>query len=94
MVGQWANVIVQKVPSNLVIDHFWPSIARLPGMSVLIPYFMKPLARMLERRIAFHPLNKLVLTYHFLRGMETGAPTSGADVKEDRIADQPEAMRH
>lgn len=87
MVGRWANVIVQKVPPHLVIDHFWPSIARWPGMSALIPHFMQPFARILERRIASHSLNKLVLTYHFLLGMDQGAPTAGTRREDGRIAD-------
>jgi GT2 family glycosyltransferase len=74
MVGRWANLIVQKVPPHLVIDHFWPSIARWPTMDVVIPHFMEPLARRLERRVAIHSLNKLVTTHHFLRGMDKGVP--------------------
>jgi len=90
MVGRWANVIVEKVPSHLVIDHFWPTIARWPGMGLLIPHLFCPLARRLERRVTFHPLNKLVTTHHFLRGMDKGAPTNGIPGPDSGNANQRE----
>jgi hypothetical protein len=88
MVGRWANVIVEKVPPHLVIDHFWPSVVRWPGMDLLISHLLSPLAQKLERRVALHPLNKLVTTYHFVRGMDKGIPATRDPRPDGRDADQ------
>lgn len=76
MVGRWAPLIARKVPPRLVIDHFWPSIVRLPGMRLAVRRLAEPLARRLERRLDCHPLYKLVTTAYYVRGMAQGIPSA------------------
>lgn len=73
-VGRWAALIARKVPPRLVIDHYWPSIVRLPGMRLAVRRLIEPAARRLERRLVCHSLYKLVAMTYYVRGLDQGIP--------------------
>jgi len=74
MMGRWTTVLAQKMPPELAVDRYWPTIARWPGVAQLTLHIAEPLACRLEHKIDCHVLYKLVTSHYLVRGMDEGVP--------------------